>query len=228
MKTTHYLLLIILGVSGCKPTPALSAPEQQALTVQKEIEEGAKTYTHFATNDILCNRHIHIDWPPEAFDQQSRLLADLLAWSQHPEVVRPLVKHPDAKVRTLALGALFVGERFEDLPLIASLEEDSSASLMDINDSGRSYSVMMPAKGTPRITVAVSEIEAPQTVGDVARSMCKWYTEAAYQPHGTRFADYWQSRAGRKTCASWFLARLWRATRRTSPLLGGRSGNFLH
>ena len=41
---------------------------------------------------------------------------------------------------------------------------------------------------------------------------------AAHQDLGTSFADYWKPRAGRKTCASWYLARLLRATRQISPL----------
>ena len=232
MKTIGWLLLAFLWVSGCKPAaipaadePPLAEAERHEPITKQQIEEGARTYTHFATQDILFNRMIHIDWPPEAFDQQSRLLADLLTWSKHPEVVRSLVKHPDAKVRTLALGALFVSEDFEDLPLIASLEEDKSPSFLNIKDSGRSYAIKrntintpLNTIKTPRFTVPVSEIEEPQTVGNVARAMRQWYMTAAHQDQGTSFAEYWKPRAGRKTCASWYLARLLRATRQISPL----------
>ena len=223
MKKTGWLLLAFLFVSGCKPAaittpagddPLLTTTEKQATTTQEQMKEGARTHTHFVTFDVIWNRpSLAVEWPVEVHKQQAKLLADLLAWSKHPAAVRPLIQHADPKVRMLALGALFVREDPQDLPLIATLVEDKTPSLKNIRVPTISY-----LADSVVVKFPLDKLESPQTVGDVAQSMLQWYMKAAHQAQGTSFAEYWKPRAGRKTCASWFLARLRRATRQTSPL----------
>lgn len=219
MKTTSWLLLFVLGVSGCSPTPSSEVvalpktpPQTQLLSIAEQIEEGASRYSHFATNEIVRNFFFCPEWPVEAREQQVGLMADLQTWSKHPEVVRSLIQHTDAKVRTLALGALFVGEDFQDLPLIASLEDDQSPSFLSLQNPLRSYQF-----GEKPIADPISELEEPQTVGEVARKMLEWYTSAAFITERIRFLEYWTPRAQRRTCASWFQARMSRAKRKMTP-----------
>ena len=96
----------------------------------------------------------------------------------------------------------------QDLPLIASLVDDTMQTMFDIHDSMNSQPGVRP----------LGEIESPQTVGDVARSMLVFYLQAAHLERASRFADYWLPRQGRTTCAGWFLVRFRRATRQTSSL----------
>jgi hypothetical protein len=75
-------------------------------------------------------------------------------------------------------------------------------------------------------------MENPQTVGQVARAMIQFYLEATHVQVAVRangypipeadllpaFDSYWAERKDRAHCASWFLVKLERATRRTEPV----------
>jgi hypothetical protein len=56
-----------------------------------------------------------------------------------------------------------------------------------------------------------------QTVGKVANAMLFRYISSANVKGTTAFAKYWKPRKDRKTCASWLLVKISRATRNTSP-----------
>ena len=209
------VIAVILLCCGALTTIAIadesSVPSGESISadIQRRVEDGARTYSHFATGDIVCNRPTSPHrWPPALYQEQARLLVDLRAWAEHAEAMRALISHADAKVRTLALGVLFVHEDPQDLPLIASLVDDKTPTIPDVHDSPSS-------QGGVR---SLGEIENPQTVGDVAQSMLVFYLQAAHLERGSPFANYWLPRQGRKTCASWFLARFRRATRQTTPL----------
>ncbi|MGO8746910.1 MAG: hypothetical protein ACLQNE_13065 [Thermoguttaceae bacterium] len=191
------------------PVKEITVGKSTSTEIQRRLEDGARTYSHFATGDIVYNRRTSPGrWPPALYEEQARLLIDLRAWAKHAEAVRSLISHADAKVRTLALGVLFVHEDPQDLPLIASLVDDKMPTILNIHDSSSSQGGVRPLR----------EIEKPQTVGDVAQSMLLFYLQAARLERGSRFADYWLPRQGRKTCASWFIVRFRRATRQTTPL----------
>lgn len=117
-----------------------------------------------------------------------------------------LLGHPDPRIRTLALGALFIREDPQDLPLIARLKGDHAATFPLLRDAL-----------TSAVTVrSVAEFEATQTVGDVAKSMIDFYLSAAYV--SSSFEDYWAEHGTRMRSASWFLAKMRRASRQNSPL----------
>jgi len=201
-------------------------------------------YTHFATEDIISNRPTRQRWPKQLAAEQEQLLSKLRTLSRQQESLHELVNHPVAEVRTLALGALFLREDPQDLPFIAALIADNAPTFPAIHDSANS----MPGE-SPMI-----EIEASQTVGQVAQAMIAVYLDAAHAevnvpetdpttglpvPEGGKkshpysrdddrgltpnelkdvFDSYWEERRERKNCASWFLVKLERATRSTSPL----------
>ena len=105
--------------------PSVPSEKSTSTDIQRRVEDGAQTYSHFATGDIVNNRPTSSHrWPPALYQEQARLLVDLRAWAEHAEAMRSLISHADAKVRTLAPGALFVHEDPQDLPLIASLVND--------------------------------------------------------------------------------------------------------
>jgi hypothetical protein len=107
----------------------------------------------------------------------------------------------------LVLGALFVREDPHDLPLIGSLAADETPTFVHVHATMNSFG----------FTGNLADIEDPQTVGQVAEAMLATYLRAAYVKDDCEFAEYWQAREGRRTCASWFLVRISRATRNTSP-----------
>jgi len=175
--------------------------------MQQQMEAAVGRLSHFATLDIIHNRHNERRWPEKMQDEQAQLLRDLHAWAKQPKCLRALLKHDDAKVRTLVLGALFVREDAQELPLIAASADDLAPTLLRIQESDDSSIGPLP----------MSDFEKPQTVGDVAQAMLDFYFKASTLKKLT-FEEYWQPRAARKHCAGWFLVKLKRADRQTSPL----------
>jgi hypothetical protein len=119
---------------------------------------------------------------------------------------------------------LFVREDSHDLPFMASLIGDHAAAIPDLHNSMRA--------NFPFVRKLDSELETPQTVGQVASAMIQFYLEAAhtqlaYRSNGypipeadlsPAFDRYWAERNDRTHCASWFLVKLERATRQTSAV----------
>lgn len=223
------------------PGPSVSANSASVMIApgfQARVETIANSMTHFATGAILNNRPLRRgDVPPILLDEQNRLQADLRAISNEPDALRFLLKDADARIRTVALGALFVREDPQDLQSIAALMRDDAPTVPDLHNS------MNAAFGIKALT----ELESPQTVGSVAREMVRFYLDAAHvQPtgpvidssgyaidsHGYRstirsastvelqatFDAYWAERKNRANCASWYLVKLERATRLTTPV----------
>ncbi|MDB5344455.1 MAG: repeat protein [Schlesneria sp.] len=169
--------------------------------LQRQMEDAAGRYQHFATSNIISNRlNDERRWPKEFTVEQAKLFGELKTWLASPDSLRAMIRHQDPKVRTLALGALFIREDPHDLPLIASLVNDRTPTLTDVHMSFNSGPIASPA-----------EFQSPQTVGDVAKEMLQLYG-------ATKFPEYWQERQARKTCASWFRVKVDRATRCISPL----------
>lgn len=176
---------------------------KETAEMQRQIETAAKTYSRFATNDILNNRPTDREWPKQLIVEQAKLLADLLKWSKHPQPVRALIDHRDAKVRTLVLGALFVREDPHELALIASRVSDREPTFTHVHASQNAIG----------FSGDFTEIEDPQTVGQVADAMLGRYLNATRITEDSTFADYWKPRKDLQTCASWILVKADRATR---------------
>jgi hypothetical protein len=191
-------------VAGAIHADDVAAPVDSA-EIKRQMEAAAKEYAYFATGDIIANRQTERRWPAEMIAEQAKLLAQLEKWSRESEALRMLIGDNDAKVRTLALGALFVREDPHDLPLVASLADDKAPTFPHAHFSFNS--------GPPQL----QEFIDPQTVGQVAQSMLAAYVRASPTKKDSGFAEYWRIHQGRETCASWFLVKLNRATRQTSP-----------
>ncbi len=197
----------VVLLCGIRVASIHAADDPSLVKVQGQMEAAAQCYSHFATSDIIANRPTDRDWPEKLIAEQSKLMADLQKWARQPELLRALIGHRDARVRTLVLGALFVREDPHDLPLIGSLASDEAPTFVHVHATIRSQG----------FTGNLADIEDPQTVGQVAEAMVATYLQATHVDDGLRFDDYWQARKSRQTCASWFLVRINRATRNISP-----------
>lgn len=202
-----------------------SVPSNDSL--QRRLEQLAQTNTHFSLEVITRKRPLSLwtsreqrmtDQHPLA-ETQMRLARELQILSAEREGLVALLKHPDPKVRTLAMGAIFEREDGRDLPLLAPLLDDSAATFPDLHESENSRPGPYP----------MTELESPQSVGMVAEALLRFW---GVQPQGsweTRpgggsrilttndFLVYWDPRKDRDYCAGWFTVKLARACRGTSP-----------
>ncbi len=220
MKKTKFIFCLALVLTGvlvglCGASSAFGDD-----LLQHRFEQIAHTNTHFSLTVITRNRPLRL-WTgknPLANDQ-IRLAQELRSLSDDRANLAALLKHPNPKVRTLALGAVFEREDGHDLPLIATLLDDAAATFPDLHES------MNSAPG-PRPMV---ELESPQSVGMVAEALLKFWgiqhqgrwlirSEGGSKIITTNdFAIYWESHRNRDYCAGWFGVKLARACRSTSP-----------
>jgi hypothetical protein len=222
-------LVLILG--GLRST-GFAAPD----ATRVRLEQMATNYNHFVLETVIRNRPLRlrglsveqpdangrfIRKPNPLAEEQSRLLQELRSLDGDRPALTALLKHPDPKVRTLALGSLFQREDGRDLPLIASLMDDPALTLTNLHN----------ALGQGGGSQSLTNLENAQTVGDIAREMLAFWGV----PHDGRpvqtgygsgvaaitandFAAYWEKYQGRKYAAQWFAVRMNRATRETEPL----------
>jgi hypothetical protein len=202
------------------------------------MEQMATNYGHFSLETVVKNRPLRllgVMVQPKSgtggplvlkhnplVEEQARLVQELRSLDTNRTALATLLKHPDPKVRTLALGALWQREDGRDLPLLVSLINDPAPTFANLHESMDQAIRFRP----------VSDFENTQTVGQVARAMLAYWGV----PHASRpvqvdfvdgsdagvtaddFAGYWQKYAGRDYAASWFAFRMKRATRETDPI----------
>lgn len=229
------ILYLALVLSGLQPN-CFGAVD----STQTRLEQMARTYSHFSLTVVIRNQELRLGPTMEQFKsatnasaiwqfqsnpltlEQLQLVKELRALSGDRKTLAALLEHPDPKVRTLALGAIFQREDGRDLPLIASLINDSALTFPNLHN-------VIGSGGGPQ---PLSEFEDSQTVGYVAQAMLAFWGV----PHDGRlvgsglgalnrinlttddFAEYWQKYAGRDYSASWFTVRMKRATRETDPI----------
>lgn len=183
--------------------------------LEKQFEKLAESTTHFSTRMCAWNSPIHYitgyekDLALEKLVQEQMDLMEALkkCSSDRPQL-EGLLKHPDPKVRTLALGAIFQREDGRDLPLIVALEEDDAPTFPNLSSTLR-------AGGRPE---TISDLESDQSVGEVAaRLLDFWGVPHAKKKYGGAnerdFAKYWEERKDREYCTGWFHFKLSRASR---------------
>lgn len=122
-----------------------------------------------------------------------------------------LLKDADAKVRTLAIVALYNKEDPFVLPDIAALSQDGAKTI--------------PKPIRQEIYSATPDTPTEkQTVGQVAGAVIDMYMwKAGYivlPNHPRNFAKYWEPRKNRKYCASWFAIKLVRVGANSLPNSG--------
>ena len=220
-------VLALIGVwSGCYQAKSASIE-----SLQNQLEEVASTNDYFSLSFVIDNRPIRL-WPSMKYVRQGtngfwvveksnpllakqfQLLRTLRSVSGDRAGLAALLSDSDPRVRTLALGALFQREDGRDLPLLASLINDSSLTFPDLHQSMSQQGGSSP----------LSELTNSQTVGDVAQTMLAFWGVEHLPGGGYRkvtssdFAAYWARYVGRSNSASWFAVKLKRATRQTTPI----------
>jgi WD40 repeat protein len=233
------ILCLALVLSGILPSVYQVQSADATNPTRVRLERMAETYGHFSLTAVIHNRALRL-WPPmeeimaatnslgiwkrgtnALAAEPLHLVGELRELSGNRDALAELLKLPSPKVRTLALGAIFQREDGRDLPLIASLINDPAPTFSNLHESVNSM-------GGPR---PVSEVENQQSVGDVAQAMLAfWGVSHEGQPVGMEFgrpatsittddfAEYWKKYAGRQYAASWFMVKMKRATRQTTPI----------
>jgi hypothetical protein len=196
----------------------------RAQSLQAQFERMAKDHSHFPLEAVVQHRIVTIwDSEPDGdpayralADEQVKLINELQAASFDLPALEPLLKSPDPRIRTLAIGAIFQREEGRDLPLIATLIGDPAQTFPDFHRS-------MSSMGGPR---PLAEMVNPQTVGDVVQAMLHyWNVPHDGGPSGEGFPpiseqdfkQYWKIYEGRAYSASWFAVSMKRATRQATP-----------
>ncbi len=199
--------LLLLTAASVTSAASVQNPQPAALqAVSARLQQLAAQTTHFATRDIVANGESERRWPANLITEQRHLVDELRATVNERESLTTLLSHADPKMRTLALGALFMREDPRDLPAIARLTTDSEPTFPLLRESMNSAPGPLP----------LAQFESAQSVGNVAQAMMMFYLNAAFQE--TAFEQYWAERGARQQTAGWFLARMQRATRQTTPL----------
>jgi len=209
-------LLVALAVLAGTGEARQSPPSN----VTQRLQQLASQTTHFATGDIVYNRWSDSRWPIDLLKQQQRVLEELRVLSRDRAAVVALLGNTDPRLRTFALGALFIREDPQDLPVIAGFLQDDAGTFTRLGMAPTSAGGPLP----------LAQFQSPQKVSDVARSMIGFYLSAAGRPSVSvlesgapafpvkDFDEYWAERSNRKRCASWLLVKMRRASRQMSPL----------
>lgn len=198
------------------PAPP-SIESAEIVAARLRFEQTAKEIQFLDISAFLYNRW-NLLWGAADYaaaqSSQAKLRA-IVGGTEADATLVALTKHPDAKVRTLALAALFDRENPHLLPHIYELAGDKAPTFPGHSALSKSW-LAMTGIGPPTES---------QTVGDIAGKMLGFYMSAAGYSYGfgesddkRGFLTYWAPRKNRAWCASWFQAQLARATQGTSPL----------
>jgi hypothetical protein len=171
-------------------------------TVQSEFESLAVTMPYLELDSVLYDRSRTRVGPanPAEVNLHYQILQKITKPRYSQEILLPLLKHRDAKVRTLALVALYDREDPSVLPTLVSLADDKERTF----------------DGYPKLspvwlrTTGLGPPQREQTVGYIADAMVMFYLREAGFDYGIRhatepgFRDYWKTHNGRAYGASWF------------------------
>jgi hypothetical protein len=193
MTATAALTAAILGLAWPEPT------------TQERFEALAKDLKFLPTGEMLYGRSDKLDrritekWTEPwyktlaAISDRKLPTADLVA----------LLKHKEPNVRALALAALFSREDPAVLPQMAALVGDKCRTVPDLQ-------ILRADIQFKEDDPHPSDLH-PQTVGSVANKMVGCYLRTAGYSDKD-FNTYWAARKDRKSCASWYVVRMTRAT----------------
>jgi hypothetical protein len=212
----------VLALLAC----TITARAVEAQQTQKKVEELARSLPILATAEVFVyDRGAYVGWPgfqipPEWGDAHRNCLHELMRAKFPERDLLALLGHKDAKVRTLAIVALFARDDPQCLPHLHRLVKDQADTFAHPERDLR-------ADVRPKFDPVRDPIKTrPQTVGDVATLAIDTYLKAAGfdarpikgKPDISAFEKYWEQRKARTHCLSWFALRLQRATQGISPV----------
>lgn len=183
-------------------------------STREEAERIAGKLKFLATHEFLYDRRDLRQLPENVVKEYQGLLRPLFDGQYTVEHWVALLKHKDARVRTLALAALFAREDPKLLPHLASLMDDKALTFPNVPQQF-GFGFLEP-KFEPKML-------KEQTVGEMAGSMVGFYLWRVgfdlheRNPTTAEFASYWEARKDRAHCAGCFAVQLARATEGCSP-----------
>ena len=191
---------------------------------QAEFETLARQLPNLDLDSVLYDRlESRSKRSPETGEVHQRVLEKVTGVAYTKETLLKLLKHQEAKVRTLAAVALFDREDPSVLPALVELCDDDAMTFrgyMPFASAGLgSASLGLPQKDPPTVE---------QTVANVASKMVAFYMGRAGYHYGVKhktqpgFAEYWEARQDRSHCASWFAVKLARASQSRFPVREAR------
>jgi len=205
--------LLSTGVAMSEPREKICQNQVSARETQETFHRLAPTLPYFDLTTVLYNRFQSYGKSMySGFPDSGKVYAEIESGAHSKESLISLLRDSDAKVRTLALAALYAKEEAKLLPEIVNL----------VDDQAKTYSEPVPVASAmpPNAPPPLEE----KTVGRIAESIARFYLEAAGYYYGTRgsgkepgFTQYWQVRQNRTYCASWFAVKLKRASTGRSP-----------
>ncbi|MEM7390773.1 MAG: hypothetical protein AAF492_00375, partial [Verrucomicrobiota bacterium] len=209
----HLIAIIMSCIPACSMGWAQTGHEEQT---REAFEAFAKAMPYLDTDAVLYDKN----------DQFLFELADPALEKRHFQMLErvterrfsnaallKLLEHPEPKVRTLAMAALFDREDPGLLPHLYKLCGDSAPTF----DAYGKLAAEQPGGAGPG--------NRQQTVGGIATRMMELYLEPAGFHNGVRrpnrpgFVEYWAERRLRPHCASWFEVQMRRARHGISPPL---------
>jgi hypothetical protein len=197
----------------------LSAAQPRTITpVSAELEALARDIVVLGPGEFLHGLREPALWlPAEAHAPLLRFRAFLENRSWRAADVVPLFKHPDPRVRTLALVAAYATDDPKLLPAIDVL----------VDDAATTFPAAQPHSAPPMMKIP--SVLTQQTVGQIATAIVRVYMESGgfyYGPRGLRgqpgFDAYWKPRASRTSTAGWWMVRLARVGHSSSPTMKDR------
>lgn len=211
------IIVTLLGVSMVAWCHLAKAAELEK--AQAEFETLARQLPNLDLDSVLYDRlESRSKWWPETGEVHQRVLEKVTDVAYTKETLLKLLKHEDAKVRTLAAVALFDREDPSVLPALVELCDDDAATFPAyIAFAYASFD--LPKKDPPT---------TKQTVANVASKMVAFYMGRAGFHYGVKhktepgFAEYWEARKDRSHCASWFAVKMARASQSSFPVREAR------
>lgn len=196
--------------------PAIAASPADVLNKCETLEPRLK---FFDTQSLIYKRSPFRYSGAGVVDNHVLLTNQLSALNAGVDDIVPLLSHTNAHIRTLALAAMFVTEDPRMLPHLVPVVDDNAETWPSIAIESRAVAFHIGGlhEDPPRTN--------NQTVGRIATQMLSFYMQPAGYHYGVKgsgtdnpgFERYWNDRKSRKYCASWFYARLLRASAGTSP-----------
>ncbi|MBK7840868.1 MAG: hypothetical protein IPJ49_24970 [Candidatus Obscuribacter sp.] len=235
--TTTLFCLWATGVAGAQAADQELAADQVKAAVISSKADAAQDFRRFAAQleyftigNVLYDRCC----TPDRYTgskSDAEIFKQIQLAKYTTDNLLPLLKDPDARVRTLAIAALYSKEDAKILQAIVSLAEDKAQTYPE------PQMLAMPIKiknirnqsigGKPGEHSDIPTTK--KTVGQIASEVVRFYMERAGYHYGIQgtggepgFARYWQERKDRDYCASWYAVKLDRASTGRSPSDQGR------
>jgi hypothetical protein len=203
--------LLTLALVLCFSAPAPAVCKRSDETTREAFAAAAGQIHMINYGSVMSSRDCRSPFFPD-----SNVLADLFERRDAPEALLPLLADPDAKVRTLAMLALYQREDPHLLPRFVALVGDRAVTFPEPHPSQTS----LPGQDV--------RVDA-RTVGFCASKLVENYLGKAGFHYGVDgqgtepgFEMYWSERKDRSLCASWLLIKQERAFSGASPSLQER------